>query len=85
MPKAIRTEFIKKGCEVIYNSNIKISDRFLMQQDSFDNDTLYYKKIIKINEEYPGIMDDVREFLKINYKIPKQYMFHQILILQRKI
>ena len=75
MPKAIRTEFIKKGCEVIYNSNIKISDRFLMQQDSFDNDTLYYKKIIKINEEYPGIMDDVREFLKINYNLKAIHIY----------
>ena len=75
MPKEVKSEFLKRGCEVVFSSNIKISDRFLMQQDSFEIDTLYYKKVIKISEEYPGIMDDLREFLRLNYNLKAIHIY----------
>lgn len=75
MPKEVKNEFIKRGCEVVFSSNIKISDRFLMQQDAFDIDTLYYKKVIKINEEYPGVMDDLKEFLRLNYNLKAIHIY----------
>ena len=75
MPKEVKNSFIKRGCEVVFSSNIKISDRFLMQQDSFEIDTLYYKKVIKVNEEYPGIMDDFREFLRLNYNLKAIHIY----------
>ena len=75
MPKEIKSQFIKKGCEIVFSSNIKINDRFLMQQDAFEIDTLYYKKTIKISEEYPGIMDDLREFLRLNYNLKAIHIY----------
>ncbi len=75
MPKAVKKEFIMQGCSINTNQNIKISDRFMLQQDAFDYDTLYYKKIIKINEEYPGVMDDLRDFLKINYNLKAIHIY----------
>lgn len=75
MPKAVKSEFLKRGCEIVFSSDIKIKDRFLMQQDAFEIDTLYYKKVIKINEEYPGIMDDLKEFLKLNYNLKAIHIY----------
>ena len=75
MPLSIKNEFIKKGCEVTISSDIVISERFLIQQDSMDYDTLYYKKIIKVNEEYSGIMDDIKAFLKINYNLKAIHIY----------
>ena len=75
MPKSISNEFIKRGCEVTFSKKINISDRFLLQQESIDIDTLYYKKVIKIEEEYPGVMDDLKEFLKVNYNLKAIHIY----------
>ncbi len=69
MPKFILQKFEKKGVHVnLYNKD-KVSDRFMLQQDSFDYETLYYRKNLDIKEEYPGLIDDVKEFLRINYNL----------------
>ena len=75
MPKGIKNEFIRNGV-TIYTSSIKeISDKFMMSQDTFENDTLYYKKVIKIKDSYNGLIDDLREFLKINYNLRAIHLY----------
>ena len=69
IPKGIKGEFQKNGINVFASANIEISDDFLMQQDAFENDTLYYKNIVKVTKEYPGLINDLKEFLKINYNL----------------
>ncbi len=75
MPKSINSNFLSHGCEISMASNINISDRFLMMEECIDYDTLYYKKVIKITEEYPGIIDDLKEFLKINYNLKAIHIY----------
>lgn len=69
MPKFMIDKFVSMGVQInLYNYN-KVSDRFMLQQDSFDYETLYYRKTLDIKEEYPGLLDDVKEFLRINYNL----------------
>ncbi len=75
MPKSINNNFKNHGCEVYMSSNINISDRFVMMEEAIDYDTLYYKKVIKVMEEYPGIIDDLKEFLKINYNLKAIHIY----------
>ena len=53
----------------------EISDKFLDQQDAFENDTLYYKNVIKIKENYPNLIEDLTEFLKINYNLRAIHLY----------
>ena len=69
IPKGIKSEFIKKGVHIETSSLKEISDEFLNQQDAFENDTLYYKNVIKIKNDYPELISDLTEFLKINYNL----------------
>ena len=61
--------FKEKNIEVHISSEKTISDKFLELHDTDNKDSLYYKKVITINEEYPLLIDDLKEFLKINYKL----------------
>ncbi len=82
MPSFIEKKFEEKNVIVnLYNYN-KVSDRFMLQQDSLDYETLYYRKVLDIKEEYPGLIDDVREFLRINYNLKtiNIYVFSKELI-----
>ena len=82
MPSFIQKLFEKKNVVVnLYNYN-KVSDRFMLQQDSFDYETLYYRKALDIKENYPGLVDDIKEFLRINYnlKVINIYIFSKELI-----
>ena len=66
MPSFIKDKFKDKNVIVnLYNHN-KVSDRFMISQDSLDYETLYYRKMLEVKEEYPGILDDIKEFLRIN-------------------
>ena len=69
MPVGVKVAFVQRSVNVFTSSLKEITNAFLSQQDAFDNDSLYYKKVIKIQEEYPGILDDLKEFLKINYNL----------------
>ena len=75
MPSDIKNSFINKGINVYTSSNKKISNTFLDQQDAFENDTLYYKNVIKIKEDYPLLLDDLSEFLKINYNLKAIHLY----------
>ncbi len=75
MPITIRRKFNDKGVNVYTSSLKEISDEFLNQQDAFENDTLYYKKVIKIKEEYPLLIEDLTEFLKINYNLKAIHIY----------
>lgn len=82
MPIFIKEKFENKNVLVnLYNFN-KVSDRFILQQDSFDYETLYYRKTLDIKEEYPGLLDDIKEFLRINYNLKSIniYVFSKELI-----
>ena len=61
--------FKEKNIEVHISSEKVISDKFLELHDTDNKDSLYYKKVININEEYPLLIEDLKEFLKINYKL----------------
>ncbi len=62
-------KFKEKNVEVHISSEKKISDKFLELHDTDNKDSLYYKKVITISEEYPLLIEDLKEFLKINYKL----------------
>lgn len=62
-------KFKEKSIEVHISSEKKISDKFLELHDTDNKDSLYYKKVITISEEYPLLIEDLKEFLKINYKL----------------
>ena len=61
--------FEEKNIEVHITSKEVISNKFLELHDTDNKDSLYYKKVITINEEYPELIKDLKEFLKINYKL----------------
>ena len=69
MPQFIKNKFLKKNVQVNLSNYKKISERFMLQQDSFDYETLYYRKHLVIKEDYPGLIEDIEEFLKINYNL----------------
>lgn len=69
MPDFVRKKFAKKDIKVTLMYFKNISERFMLQQDSFDYETLYYRKTLDIKEEYPGLINDIKEFLKINYNL----------------
>lgn len=84
MPKFMIDQFIANGVQInLYNFN-KVSDRFMLQQDSFDYETLYYRKTLDLKEEYPGLLEDVKEFLRINYNLKSIniYIFSKDIISQ---
>ena len=69
MSSDVKHLFNEKNIEVYMSSEVKITDKFLELHDTDSKDSLYYKKVITINEEYPELMSDLKEFLKINYKL----------------
>ena len=75
MPKGVKNEFIIKGVNIITSSIREISEEFLNQQDAFDNDTLYYKNTVKIKRDYPELINDLSEFLKINYNLKAIHIY----------
>ena len=75
MPKNIKNNFINKGVNIVTSSIKEISDEFLNQQDAFENDTLYYKNVIKIKKDYPNLISDLTEFLKINYNLKAIHIY----------
>lgn len=75
MPGGVVKKFRNKGVNVVLSSIKEISIDFLSQQDAFENDTLYYKNVIKIEKDYPGLIDDLREFLKINYNLKAIHVY----------
>ena len=75
MPGGVVKEFKDKGVNILSTSVKGISQEFLNQQDAFENDTLYYKNVIKIEKDYPGLIDDLREFLKINYNLKAIHVY----------
>jgi len=82
MPDFIKKQFESKGVKInLYNYN-KVSERFMLQQDSLDYETLYYRKTLDIKEYYPGLIDDIKEFLRINYNLKSIniYLFSKDLI-----
>ena len=75
MPKFIKEKFETKGVIVnLYNKN-KISDRFMLQVDAFDYETLYYIKNLHIKEDYPNLLNDIKEFLRINYNLKAIHIY----------
>lgn len=75
MPVFIRNKFKEKDIEVNVYNEFKVSDRFMLQQDAFDYETLYYKKNIVIKEDYPGLIKDIKEFLRINYNLKSIHLY----------
>ena len=75
MPGEVVKKFKDKGVDVLSSSIKEISSDFLSQQDVFENDTLYYKNVIKIEKEYPLLLEDLEEFLKINYNLKAIHVY----------
>ena len=75
MPAGVVSKFKSKDINVYMSSLKEISSEFLNQQDVFEHDSLYYKNVIKIDNDYPGLIDDLREFLKINYNLKAIHVY----------
>ena len=75
MPKFIIDKFNKKGVKVTLYNKEKVSDRFMLMQDAFDYETLYYKKNIEIREKYDNLVNDIKEFLRINYNLKSIHLY----------
>lgn len=69
MPDFMVDKFNDENIDVKLNNTYKISNNFILEQDSLDYDALYYKKSIVIKKEYDGLLDDIKEFLRINYNL----------------
>ena len=69
MPENIKENFEKNGTHVHAEWSGTISSLFLKSQEVNSVDDLYYLDVIKINEEYPLLLEDLKEFLKINYNL----------------
>lgn len=74
MPDFIKKIFVNRDIEVKVNCENKISDRFMLSQDCFDYDSLYYRKHLEIKEYYDGIYGDILEFLRVNYFLKAIYI-----------
>lgn len=75
MPRFIIDKFNKKNVKVTLYNKEKVSDRFMLQEDSFDYETLYYKKNIDIKENYDFLLKDLKEFLRINYNLRSIHLY----------
>ena len=75
MPSTYVTKFTEKGIKVNMFSVKKISNRFMAQQNVLTEDSLYYKKTVNINEDYAELIDDITEFLKINYRLKAIHLY----------
>ena len=75
MPSTFVQKFKNNNVNVYLSSIKEITWNFFSQQDAFDTDTLYYKSVIKITEEYPLLIEDLREFLKINYNLKAIHVY----------
>lgn len=69
MPSFIVRKYNDSGVRVSTNNKNTLTSKFMLSEDAFDYDTLYYKKQISIREIYPNLMLDIEEFLKINYNL----------------
>ena len=67
MPTFIINRFESLNIKVITHYTNKISSKFMLEQDSIDYDTLYYRKKLYITDDYEELEEDIREFFKINY------------------
>ncbi len=75
MPKFIIDKFKYNGVIVNLYNKEKVSDRFMLLQDAFDYETLYYKKNIEIRENYSTLLLDLKEFLRINYNLKSIHIY----------
>ncbi len=75
MPSNIREEFSKKGINVSMSSIKDITDEFFKNQDALSHDELYYKKVVNVSSNYPELIDDLTEFLKINYNLKAIHVY----------
>lgn len=75
MPKFIVDKFNNKGVNIKLYNREKVSDRFMLMQDAFDYETLYYKKNIEIREKYDNLINDLKEFLRINYNLKSIHLY----------
>lgn len=67
MPTFIINRFESLNIKVITHYTNKISSKFMLEQDSIDYDTLYYRKKLYITDDYEELEEDIKEFFKINY------------------
>ncbi len=75
MPSTYVNKFSEKGVKVTMFTTKKLSNRFMADQNVLTEDSLYYKKTVNINEDYAGLIDDITEFLKINYKLKAIHLY----------
>lgn len=75
MPRFIIDKFENKNVKVDLYNKEKVSDRFMLLQDAFDYETLYYKKNIDIKENYSTLLLDLKEFLRINYNLKSIHIY----------
>lgn len=82
MPTFIINRFESLNIKVITHYTNKISSKFMLEQDSIDYDTLYYRKKLYITDDYEELEEDIKEFFKINYYLKSidLYCFERTII-----
>ena len=75
MPGFVVKKYNDEGIEVKTNNKHKINTNFMLDQDALDYDVLYYKKEINIKKEYDGLLEDIKEFLRINYNLKAMHLY----------
>lgn len=69
MPYDIKGRFLDNQVTINMSKTKEISSKFMESQNTNRKDSFYYSKVVNITEDYPELIDDLSEFLKINYKL----------------
>ena len=75
MPEKVKNSFEKNGTHVHASCNDEVTNDFLIQQEVDSKDKLYYLDVIKITEDYPRLLKDLEDFLKINYSLKAIHVY----------
>ena len=75
MPSVYDVRFKERNVVVKEFCTKKVSSKFMSLQGVLAKDSLYFKKTININEDYDGLIDDLTEFFKINYKLKAIHLY----------
>ena len=75
MPSVYDVRFKEKNIIVKEFCTKKVSSKFMSLQGVIANDSLYFKKTINITEDYDGLIEDLEEFFKINYKLKAIHLY----------
>ncbi len=75
IPPIYRKKLENKKIEYTSLYNEFISDKFMLNNDCIDHDTLYYKKNIALKDYSEQTLKDLNEFLKLNHNLKVIHLY----------